>query len=548
MAIGPRQHGGVGGLGVGLQVRVTLPVKFILSISVLIILTSVTLGWFFIRHNVELITLALLDRGKSLARNLAFNLGYELQYATAQRLSELIDGVLKQEDVLYVVIQDEQRQTRAHTKASQLQVIPPVSVERSVLSGFKGGDPFTHAYGIRWGGEQLYEIVHPITTRIKREREEIGLSLGGTEHTIGWASVGMSLSLQQVNAALMQVQRTIAMLTIGVIVLSIVVTAFLVKVIARPITQWVAATRRIATGELGFTVAITSKDELGDLAVSFNRMAAVLRERERDNTRLVQALEETNRRLEAASRHKSAFLANMSHELRTPLNSIIGFSEVLLDEELGEVPMEEQREFLGNVLSSGRHLLTLINDILDLSKVEAGRMELYPEDCSVIEVIRGVLNTIQPLAARKHLSVEETMDPALPTIVADAGKLKEILYNLLSNAVKFTPAHGRIGVRAVRHPGEAHFTVWDTGIGITPADQGRIFAEFQQVETTAARQYDGTGLGLTLAQKFVELHGGRIWVESTPGQGSTFTFTLPLAEPVVELVAACSGSAGAQSA
>lgn len=440
-----------------------------------------------------------------------------------------------------MVIQDAQQQIRAHTKASQLQAIPPVSVPRAVLPGFKSGDAFTHAYGMHWEGEQLYEIVHPITTRVKREREEIGLSLGGTEQTIGWASVGMSLSLQQVNAALIHVQRTIALLTFGVIVLSIVVTAFLVKVIARPITQLVAATRRIATGELGFTVAITSKDELGDLAVSFNRMAAVLRERERDNTRLVQALEETNSRLEAASRHKSAFLANMSHELRTPLNSIIGFSEVLLDEELGEVTLEEQREFLGNILSSGRHLLSLINDILDLSKVEAGRMELYQEDCAVVEVIRGVLNTIQPLAGRKHLSVEETLDPALQTIVADAGKLKQILDNLLSNAVKFTPAHGRIGVRAARRPGEAHFTVWDTGIGITPADQERIFAEFQQVETTAARQYDGTGLGLTLAQKFVELHGGRIWVESVPGQGSTFTFTLPLAEPPVKLVAECSG-------
>ena len=296
-----------------MQVRAALPVKFILSISVLIVLTSVTLGWFFIRHDVELITLALMDRGKSLGRNLAYNLGYELQYATEQRLNELIDGVIKQEDVLYVVIQDEHGQIRAQAKADQLKDIPPVSMHRSALQGGRGADPATRAYVVRWGGEKIYEIVHPITTRVKREREEIGLSLGGTEQTIGWAGVGMSLSLQRVNETVVGVQRTIAMLTLGVIVLGIIVTAFLVKVIVRPIKQLVAATRRIAAGELGFTVAVDSRDELGDLATSFNRMAEALREREGDNTRLFQALQETHRRLEAASRHKSEFLANMSH-------------------------------------------------------------------------------------------------------------------------------------------------------------------------------------------------------------------------------------------
>jgi CheY-like chemotaxis protein/two-component sensor histidine kinase len=175
--------------------------------------------------------------------------------------------------------------------------------------------------------------------------------------------------------------------------------------------------------------------------------------------------------------------------------------------------------------------LTLINDILDLSKVEAGQTELHAEEFSVAEVIRGVLNTIMPLAAKKQITVEEAIDPALPTLVIDVGKVKQILYNLLSNAVKFTPEQGRIGVRAARRHEEVWFVVWDTGIGITPEDLGRIFEEFQQVETTAARQYEGTGLGLTLAQKFVELHGGRIWMESAPGQGSTFTFTLPLVEP-----------------
>jgi signal transduction histidine kinase len=252
------------------------------------------------------------------------------------------------------------------------------------------------------------------------------------------------------------------------------------------------------------------------------------------NARLFREIDEKGQQLELASRHKSEFLANMSHELRTPLNSIIGFSEVLLDESLGELPREEQREFQGNVLSSGRHLLTLINDILDLSKVEAGRMELYPETFTVAEVVHGVIQTVHPLAARKQIAIEAALDPALHTLLADPGKVKQILFNLLSNAVKFTPVGGRIRVRTVRGQGVAHFVVWDTGIGIKPEDQGRIFEAFQQVETAAARQYEGTGLGLALAQQFVTLHGGRIWVESTPGQGSTFTFTLPLSEPPLD--------------
>jgi signal transduction histidine kinase len=335
--------------------------------------------------------------------------------------------------------------------------------------------------------------------------------------------------LQRVNETLVRVQRTIAMLTLGVIVLSIVVTAFLVKVIVRPIQQLVAATRRIATGELGFTVAVTSQDELGDLAASFNRMAAVLRERESDNTRLVQALEETNRRLAAANRHKSAFLANMSHELRTPLNSIIGFSEVLLDETLGELAPEDQREFLGNILSSGRHLLTLINAVLDLSKVEAGHMQLSPAVCHVPEVISGVLNTIHPLAAHKHLGVEEAVDPALGTIVADVGKFKQILYNLLSNAVKFTPTGGTVAVALALSGTSVVLTVSDTGIGIRPEFKDQLFRRFAQDESSIAGAHGGLGLGLSIVRHLVELHHGTVRADSAgAGLGSSFIVELPL--------------------
>ena len=513
-----------------MRARIGLPMKFIISMSILIALTSVTLRWFVTQHEIELITVALMERGKSLVRNLAYNLGYELQYAAEQRLNELLEGVIKQEDVLYALIQDEEGNIRAQAQADQAAGIPPASAPRSPYRAPRWSESSTQVYIVTWKGEQIYEIVQPIRTQVRREREEIGLSLGGQERTIGWANIGMSLHLQRVNETVVAIQHTIALATAGVIVVGVAITAFLVKVIVRPIRQLAGATRQIAAGDLSFNVEVSSQDELGDLAASFNRMAQALRDRERDNARLFHELGETNRRLEAASRHKSQFLANMSHELRTPLNSIIGFSEILLDESWGELSAEERREFLGNILSSGRHLLRLINDILDLSKIEAGRIELKPERFAVADMVEGVLATIRPLAAQKQITIDVDVDPALTALVADAGKVKQILYNLLSNAIKFTADGGRAGLRAVRDAQDARFAVSDTGIGIKPEDQARIFEEFQQVETTTARHYEGTGLGLALAKQFVELHGGRIWVESAPGHGSTFTFTLPLPE------------------
>ncbi len=386
------------------------------------------------------------------------------------------------------MIRDEAGNIRAQAQAEQAAGIPPASAQRAPYHAPRWSESSTQVYIVTWQGEQIYEIVQPITTQVRRQREEIGLSLGGQERTIGWANIGMSLHLQRVNETVVAIQHTIALATVGVIVVGIAITAFLVKVIVRPIRQLAGATRQIAAGDLSFNVVVSSQDELGDLAASFNRMAQALRERERDNARLFHELEESNRRLEAASRHKSQFLANMSHELRTPLNSIIGFSEILLDESWGELSSEERREFLGNILSSGRHLLRLINDILDLSKIEAGRIELKPEHFSVADMVEGVLATVRPLAAKKQITIDVEIDPVLTALVADAGKVKQILYNLLSNAIKFTADGGRAGLRAMRDAQDARFAVWDTDIGIEPEDQARIFEEFQQVETTTARQ------------------------------------------------------------
>jgi len=244
------------------------------------------------------------------------------------------------------------------------------------------------------------------------------------------------------------------------------------------------------------------------------------------NARLFHEIADKSRQLEAASRHKSEFLANMSHELRTPLNAVIGFSEVLLQRMFGELN-DKQDEYLKDIYASGQHLLSLINDILDLSKIEAGRMELAPAPFHLPSALENAVTLVKERAARHGIALELHIDPALGEVTGDERKIKQILLNLLSNAVKFTPEGGRISLKAGRRDSAVEISVTDTGIGIAPEDQAAIFEEFRQVGSDE-RKREGTGLGLTLAKKFVELHGGRLWVESEPGRGSTFTFTLPV--------------------
>ena len=245
------------------------------------------------------------------------------------------------------------------------------------------------------------------------------------------------------------------------------------------------------------------------------------------NARLFREIEEKSRQIEAANRHKSEFLANMSHELRTPLNAIIGFSEVLGERLFGELN-EKQAEYTDDILTSGRHLLSLINEILDLSKVEAGRMELELATFDLPLAIENARTFVRERATKHGINLDVTVDERLGDFVGDERKIKQILLNLLSNAVKFTPEGGRIGINAKQADGSVEISVSDTGIGIAPEDQATIFEEFRQVGGDYAHKKEGTGLGLTLAKKFVELHGGKIWVESEVGKGSRFIFTLPI--------------------
>ena len=246
-----------------------------------------------------------------------------------------------------------------------------------------------------------------------------------------------------------------------------------------------------------------------------------------DRKRLVAQLKQSNSQLRELSEHKSVFLANMSHELRTPLNAIIGFSELMLDAKESQYDVPTQRRFLGQIHSSGKHLLSLINDILDLSKVEAGQMELRVQTLPLSSIVPQVVSIVEPLAGQKSIKVEADIPPGVD-VTADPGKLKQMLLNLVSNAIKFTPDGGEVTISARRLRTALEISVADNGIGISADEQGKIFREFHQVDPGPGRLQQGTGLGLALTRRFAQLHGGDVRVQSTPGKGSVFTLRLPL--------------------
>jgi signal transduction histidine kinase/DNA-binding response OmpR family regulator len=306
-------------------------------------------------------------------------------------------------------------------------------------------------------------------------------------------------------------QRFVIAFAIGAIVLALILGRTISLSLIGPIREIDSRLNEIASGDFTQRVKVSNRDELGALAANVNRTS--------------EQLGDLYRQLELASEHKSAFLASMSHELRTPLNAIIGYSEMLYE----TAQDEGQDEFLpdlGKIRDAGRHLLGLINDILDLSKIEAGKMDLYLEEVDLTGLIEEVRAIVEPLAAANANRFEIVCLSALGTLYTDRTKLKQSLLNLLSNAGKFTH-EGRVTLEVRPAGSEISFIVSDTGIGMTEEQRSRLFQAFSQADVSTTRQYGGTGLGLAITKHFCEMLGGRIAVDSTPGQGSTFTITLP---------------------
>ena len=316
--------------------------------------------------------------------------------------------------------------------------------------------------------------------------------------------------------------RTVGFLLLGLL-LAFAASYLLARMLAAPIISLQRGAARIGQGDLSARIDVKTGDEIEALASEFNQMAEQL---EAHTTGLELKVSQKTAQLERANRHKSEFLANMSHELRTPLNAIIGFSEALNEQYFGELN-PKQREYVRDINGSGQHLLSLINDILDLSKIEAGRMDLDLTRFNLPAAIDNALVLVRERAHQQGLRLSARVAPELDEVVADERKFKQILINLLTNAVKFSHPNGWVEVVAERDKTATVITVRDSGIGIAPADQDAIFEEFHQLKATGSAKAEGTGLGLSLVKRLVELHGGQISLKSALGEGAAFSFSLP---------------------
>ena len=402
------------------------------------------------------------------------------------------------------------RQLPASTRPDQLGFRPPPEDERYLVRIRETSDRLA---------TKLQEIVDVGGTdpdqadSLRVQAESLAIDVDGLAGKLANETTARADALIAQNASAYGHSRNLFIgVAAGAIVLALLLGFVLSWSVIGPIQSIDTRLAAIASGDFSGHVNVTNRDELGALAANVNRMNDELQ-------RLYKALETT-------SQHKSDFLANMSHELRTPLNAIIGFSQVLREGMVGEVS-KKQVEYLDDILSSGNHLLALINDVLDLSKVEAGQVELQIAPFSLQDSLERGVSMIREQATTEGVQVTLHRNGGVDVISGDERRIRQVIFNLLSNAVKFTPEGGQVDVGAKRVNGEMRVSVADSGPGIAAEDLNRIFEEFQQTEA-GAQQREGTGLGLALSKRFVEMHGGRIWCESEVGKGSTFEFTLPL--------------------
>ncbi len=400
-------------------------------------------------------------------------------------------------------------QIPASTLADNLGFQPPPEDEQ-FLSKIRvtGGELTSVLREIVEDGRAAPERVPSL--RVKAELLAIDLNQHATE--LANAMTARTNAVIAQNASAYENSRNLFIgVAAGALVLALLLGFVLSWSVIGPMQSIDSRLAAIASGDFSGHVDVANRDELGALAVNVNRM----------NDELQRLYKE----LETASKHKSEFLANMSHELRTPLNAIIGFSQVLREGISGEINTK-QEEYLDDILTSGNHLLALINDVLDLSKVEAGQMELQVAPFSLHEALERGVSMVRERATKDGVEVTLHANGGLQVVSGDERRISQVIFNLLSNAVKFVPSGGLVDVTATQANGEVSVSVADTGPGIAAEDLDRIFEEFQQTEA-GARQQEGTGLGLALSKRFVEMHGGRIWCDSEVGKGSTFVFTLP---------------------
>ncbi len=528
----------------------TFRARIFWSLIPIVLFLFIVLGVIDLSKHKQLGEEEFMKRGQVMAANLAYSSELGVFAEDDQLLESSLLGVIGDADVAYVFIYGEDGMLLA-TRGAMVSVDPWLTWDLSDQAKAQLlRDRQTFSKSVMGEGRRFVEFFAPIVSQEGKTPDEflIGpIGKAGQQRTIG--AVRLGLSFQAVDAHIAALLRWRGGLIVAFLVLSTLAIYVISRRITRPVKQLTDQAKKIADGFLDQVIPVDSRDEIGQLALSFNNMTWALKGNISEKERVLAELQDLNQTLEErirqrtgeieaintqlreATRHKSEFLANMSHELRTPLNAVIGFSEILLGRMLGDLN-SKQEEYLHDIMTSGLDLLSLINDILDLSKVEAGRMELDLNTFDLPMLLDNTLRFVKERASRHGIQLTLEVDERLGEFTGDERKVKQVLLNLLSNALKFTPDGGRIILKTASADGLTQISVSDTGIGIATENLQQIFEEFQQIRGDHEGKGEGTGLGLALAKKFVELHGGTIWVESVVGRGSTFTFTLPMRAPV----------------
>jgi signal transduction histidine kinase len=549
----------VRGVSGGRKLRFGIHLKFIVTIVLLIMLTSIVMSWFFIKREVELIQTGLQHEGETLVRNLAHDSLYVVVTNNQEMLKALVRGPIREEDVVFCSIQDAQRGglTKAYSPAygGKKKKLHLLVFSAPILPKSWRGDEVPQpqpkppvSSGEMWvESDQLFKLWGELM------REPVAQDAVGVAH--------LGLSLHRMDESLAEVKENVGILILVVVGIGILVTIFLVDIIVNPIGHLVSATRRIARGDLSHPVGIRTRDEIGDLAISFNQMVNQLEdsrteledysrtlegkveertaELERNVRELSEArkatlniledineakkeLEKANKELIAMDEVKSKFLGTASHELKTPLTAIKANVDFILSGREGPIP-RNLRQYLSTIQRNTNRIQEIMENMLDMAMIKAGKIGLLVEKVNLLSAVKECVKEIKPLDKRVDIQIKIPRDIY---VQADKDRLHDIYINLLSNAFKFTPTGGEVRITARRDNDVVLAEISDTGIGI-PKDQcKKVFDEFYQIDR---RRYGGTGLGLTIVKGIVEEHGGRIWVDSELGKGSRFCFTVPTA-------------------
>src|SRR5438445_541568 len=547
---------------------ISLRTKLIVFVSLIIVGVCSGLGWYFIQQRVAMMHRSLRDTGTILAKNLAYNSRHLLFIEDLEGLGKLIDGVMEVEDVVYVVITGpEGKRLAAKSKgnmypdpafvkrllesSSNEPVITPFTVRREDMreehvSGGKAETIF-----VPTDVEALEDFAVPVFRRSLPEPliPQLGLEPPAPQpsgRAYGVVQIGMTRAkmLATLNALIVKA----ALMTVLIILAGIAATVLLAGRIITPLKSLAGVAGRIAEGDLTVSVRPVTSDEVGQLAAVFNDMTKSLKERDlaiakayQQLEQLAQSLEqrvqqrtrelqEANQRLQEMDKLKSDFVSTVSHELRTPMTSIKGYVDNILDGLVGALT-ERQSYYLNRVKSNVERLTRMINELLDLSRMEAGKIELNIGNVRMRELITDVVEGFQAMAQGKGIALQTRQPDDLPAIRGDRDKLHQVLTNLVQNAIKFTPTGGEVWVESqMRDDGFLQIGVVDTGCGIPPHELDKVFERFYR-GTSRSPDDPRWGLGLTIARSLVKLHGGQIWEESTPGQGSRFYFTVPIEQP-----------------